>query len=60
MGDGPRGLVTYLSMAISLAGSIDGRRLEVEAELLRRWDPRLSAKILLADMSGEKASLGVQ
>lgn len=30
----------YLSMAISLEGSIDGRRLDVE--LLRRWDPRIS------------------
>jgi hypothetical protein len=45
-------LVAYLSMAISLEGSIDGRRLGVDAELLRRWgswDPRLS-KILLVDI----------
>ena len=49
MCDESRGLVAYLSMAISLEGSIDGRRLGVEAELLRRWDARLS-KILLADI----------
>ena len=49
MCDDLSGLVTYLSMAINLEGSIDGRRLGVDAELLRRWDPRLS-KILLVDI----------
>ena len=38
-------------MAINLEGSIDGRRLGVDVELLRRssWETRLS-KILLADI----------
>lgn len=45
------GLETYLSIAISLEGSIDGRRLGVDVELPRRssWEARLS-KILLADI----------
>jgi hypothetical protein len=49
MCDESSGLETYLSMAISLEGSIDGRRLGVDAELLRRWDNCLS-KILLTDI----------
>ena len=40
--------MTYLSIAISLEGSIDGRREDVPPEL-RRSEPRLS-KILWEDM----------
>ena len=52
MCDESSGWVAYLSMGINLEGSIDGRRLGVDAELLRRWDswePRLSI-ILLVDI----------
>ena len=52
MCDESSGLVAYLSMATSLEGSIDGRRLGIvgivaDSELLRRWEARLSRYLLV-------------